>query len=571
MAAISGRNRMAARMARVFLVTGLMAFAGTAKASQINVGTNCSLLEAVQAANTNTAVHGCMAGSPGADLIKLASTTYSLTSPLQISEAVEIRGNGATSTTIQGGSNNGPVDDCEGFSAALYIFVPPTDAVQLTNLTLRQISGSPTGGICLSSGRLILNSTRVTGFQYRGIHAQPNNTGTEVHVLVQAQSEISSNRSPGSGAGILVSTDNGQNQATLTITQSAIVNNSSEGSGGGVFFAGEGGNNHIEDSTISGNLSFFGGGVALDYTASYFEIDRSTIANNHALNQAGGVGVFAANGVQYNDTIITNNISDGDAQQANLSSDFSAQPTTSCNSSLIYAQGSEWQNPPVPPGIGGNCIFNVADAKLATLAGQGGPNNLPIHALLAGSPALHAKNVGPTPGNFYGKDQRGIVRPQFVDASGNTWIDTGAYTLVPYFETESLAAAASGAPHVVVMGSQYHAGQGTNLQATASGPSVIYTTPPLQAGTYSLVVGVKKGTNGGIFRLSKAETFTGTYTTIGSTQDTFASSNTWVALTFPDVTITTTGAKYFKLTVTGRSSSNAGFQLFPDYILLTKK
>ncbi|MDO8494862.1 MAG: CSLREA domain-containing protein, partial [Deltaproteobacteria bacterium] len=71
-------------------------------------GNRCSLREAIQAANTDTAFGGCTTGS-GGDIIQLASATYTLTRPrvgvgenanidgdLDIRTNMEIRGDART-------------------------------------------------------------------------------------------------------------------------------------------------------------------------------------------------------------------------------------------------------------------------------------------------------------------------------------------------------------------------------------------------------------------------------------------------------------------------------------------
>src|SRR6476660_4143052 len=82
---------------------------------------NCTLREAVQAANTNTAVDACPAGSSGADMIQLGTGSYELTltgnredndatGDLDVKEPLTISGNGAGTTTIDAKSNDRALD-----------------------------------------------------------------------------------------------------------------------------------------------------------------------------------------------------------------------------------------------------------------------------------------------------------------------------------------------------------------------------------------------------------------------------------------------------------------------------
>jgi len=67
-----------------------------------------------------------------------------------------------------------------------------------------------------------------------------------------------------------------------------------------------------------------------------------------------------------------------------------------------------------------------------------------------------------------------------------------------------------------------------------------------------------------------ANSLNGTYSNIGAAQDMYASSNSWVSVNLGNYSISQTGPKYFKFTVTGKNNSSSSYQLFVDYIKLTK-
>ena len=109
------QGRIACVAIAVLILSSVFSFAGTIQVTtlndELNNDTDCSLREAIQAANTNSPVSGCHAGDAGLDIIKLGSGTYSLTLPgknednnatgdLDIIEDLEIIGSGAT---ISGG------------------------------------------------------------------------------------------------------------------------------------------------------------------------------------------------------------------------------------------------------------------------------------------------------------------------------------------------------------------------------------------------------------------------------------------------------------------------------------
>src|SRR6476661_4008268 len=131
----------------------LCSLASTASATTITPSTttdditnngNCTLREAVQAANTNAAVDACPAGSSGPDVIQLGTGSYELTltgsrednnatGDLDVKEPLTITGNGVGTTTIDAKSNDRALD------------VAANAATTLQNLTLTN-GAAPTDG-----------------------------------------------------------------------------------------------------------------------------------------------------------------------------------------------------------------------------------------------------------------------------------------------------------------------------------------------------------------------------------------------------------------------------------------
>src|SRR5688572_23777787 len=213
---------------------------------------NCSLREAIIAANNDMAHNGCSAGS-GADTITLASgSTYLLSlagagtslGDLDITDSagLTIQASGATPAIIDGGDIDRVVDVNLGAG----------------NLTL--------------IGVTITNGTSTTG---AGIRFDSNAT------LALTNSTVSSNvatDAAGCGAGIHNNT-----AATINITNSTIAGNSCStmGADGGGIFKGTGGVLNITNSTFSGNSANDAGG-AIHIAAGAVTITNSTFANNTA-------------------------------------------------------------------------------------------------------------------------------------------------------------------------------------------------------------------------------------------------------------------------------------------------
>ena len=166
------------------------------------------------------------------------------------------------------------------------------------------------------------------------------------------------------------------------------------------------------------------------------------------------------------------------------------------------------------------------------------------------------------------------------DGNGSKIHDRGAFENRPQqLETETLTMVAkSSDTHSTAtdgcaaptLSCLYSGGSGTNLQANATNDFVTYRTATLPTGTYAVSVRFKKAPNAGRFRLAFANSQSGTYTNIGSEQNGYSVVTDWVTVNLGNVTITSSGQKYFRFTVTGKSGASSGYQLFPDTIDLVK-
>ncbi len=224
---------------------------------------NCTLREAIQAANTDAAVDTCAAGA-GADTITFDNTLSGSTvtlggTQLDIASDLTIDGDldddGAPDITI----------DAAGASRVIYIdATAATRTVTLDGLTIS--NGNPNTGVANGAGvhcqgsygagncNLTLSNSRVTG-----------NTATST-----------------SSAGGGVSVDTG----ALTVTNSTITNNTAGRFGGGLFAGYYNGATTVTNSTISGNTAEYGAGISAfrDIT-----LTDSTVSDNTASGEGGGV------------------------------------------------------------------------------------------------------------------------------------------------------------------------------------------------------------------------------------------------------------------------------------------
>jgi CSLREA domain-containing protein len=429
---------------------------------EINTDGDCSLREAIQAANTDMAVDACPAGS-GADTITLPTGTYilslagpdedlNLSGDLDISAPLTLNGHAAADTII----------DANHLDRVLQVLSGAT--VTLANLTLRngkvldQTSHNHGGGI-YNGGMLTLD-----------------------HVIVSANLANQSDSGPkqARGGGIY-------NNGTLVMTHSALQNNAAShttawldaGQGGGLYNA-VGASATLTDTTVSSNSvantlpmqqNGNGGGIYND-TATLI-MDRATIDHNIAGGSSPGSG-FGGGICNINGTLTLTNVTLSSNQApggisyggglynkgatsnptltnvtlyanvagnmgGNIYNFFGATPIKVRNTIIAYPAtglfydncgGGLESNPatringmgynleyPTPIATSRSCGLSVADPKLLDLA-LNAPGETQTHALQAGSAAL---DVAGACGGAPAVDQRGVSRPQGINC------DLGAY------------------------------------------------------------------------------------------------------------------------------------------------
>ena len=237
---------------------------------ELNSNGNCSLREAVRAANTNAAVDACPAGSASIiDIITLATGTYNLTvggtdnaaasGDLDITGDTRITGAGAASTIISGSNLPSPGDR---------IFHILSGMVQIESLTIKNGKNAVGAGV-YNAGTLTLNSVTVsdnvatTGASGMSSGAGIYSTGT----LTLNNSTVSNNLATSGYKGASLGAGIHNNGATVTLNSSTVTGNRAisgiQGTsrGGGIYTAG--GSTTLNSTTPSGNTVTTGsGGIA---------------------------------------------------------------------------------------------------------------------------------------------------------------------------------------------------------------------------------------------------------------------------------------------------------------------
>jgi len=313
---------------------------------------------------------------------------------------------------------------------------PPGSAITLTGLRLTGGKVSGSGGAILAGDEVLtLNRCVITANQ-----ATTSFGGGVAMVgsgnLTLTDCVVSNNTASSSGGGIC---EIGGAGASVTLIRCDISGNTSF-QGGGVYARNQflmdgctvsgnscpsdtGGGIHlgqqtgtgtavVRNSTISGNLGEFGGGIATIYSfKGTLQVQNCTIVNNQAVESGGGLfrgGNFAVFDI-VSSIVAGNSAKDG-------SNDIRHEGLVNVNFSAIgQSKGFTLS--------GANNLPFGTDLKLGPLQFNGGPT--PTHALLAGSPAVD-KGVNPS---ALVSDQRGGAYKRSVGAAP----DIGAYETAKVF------------------------------------------------------------------------------------------------------------------------------------------
>jgi hypothetical protein len=343
--------------------------------------------------------------------------------------------------------------------------------------------------------------------------------------------------------------------AFLYSSRTLFAGNDAVDEGGGIFCGGQVG--ELENATVSGNRAARGGGIFHVGDSGEFHMTFTTVAKNTADERGGGLHVAFANPI-FSGNLVGKNT-------APSSPDVYSTTLREVGSSNLI-QNNSGAEAALPAGPN---IVGVDPMISETLENRGGLNR--VHRLLPNSPAIDAIA---THGQPPATDARGanFPRPRNGTDGANparNGYDIGSFEQNPYqWEAESLSVVANTASYATAADGNASGNTVGNLKATSANQSVTYRTPTIPTGTYTVVVRVKKAANAGIFQTAMSNSQSGTYTSVGSAQDTYASTATWTELVVGTINVGSSGQKYVRLTATAKNASSSSFQLFPDSILL---
>ncbi len=373
----------------------------------VDAGGTCTLAEAIDSANNDSAAgNGCVDGS-GSDTITLqADVTLAAALP------------DITSTmTIEGGAHT--IDAAGGGFSVLH--VTSNGNLTLNEATVTGADKAGTGGGIYNEGTVTLTKSIVSGntvsssFSFGGgIY----NTG----MFVLTNSTVSGNSAAYYGGGLF------NNGGTITLTNSTVsgnfmVSGTTSRNGGGIYNSGNGAFTLI-NSTVSGNSADNGGGIYNEIGT--ITLTNSTVSGNSANNKGGGLR--CVNGtVTLHSSIISGNTAVAGNEVHNeydgivTANSFNLFGQSGETAALAFAGFTPSGSDVNATSDGGLSEPPALSAILSTtLADNGGPTQ--THALVAGSPAIDLDEICSAE---LTTDQRGYPRPV------NSKCDAGAFEYDP--------------------------------------------------------------------------------------------------------------------------------------------
>ncbi len=386
------------------------------------VNGNCTLREAIRAANTDRAQDACPAGS-GVDTIQLQAGTYSLTvagdgegdgatGDLDVRSNLTIVGAGPRATVLEGAWSSNPdrlIDVPVAGTSVLIsgitarrgasrdqggaLFARPRTFVTVTDSVFASNTAA-FGGALVNRGTLTLNRVRVIGNTATRCCAgvENENVATLTDVL------IANNVTPGGDGGYF-----GDDSSTLTNV--TAVGNSAARYGAGISIDGEA---TLTNVTVSGNSMQDVGSGGVDIDTGPATLNNVTItgnivdADNDGLGDGGGLFVESGAPVTVQNTIVAGNTDRG-GQAPDCAQETGTGLVSGGHNLIGTTAGCNF--------VAGPGDLTEVDPLLGPLSDNGGLAT--THSLLPGSPAIDGGDQSPAGSGGAScaiADQRGLLR-----------------------------------------------------------------------------------------------------------------------------------------------------------------
>ncbi|GIV76706.1 MAG: hypothetical protein KatS3mg050_1100 [Litorilinea sp.] len=275
---------------------------------EINDNAQCSLREAILAANTNTPIGGCPAGHPTlADTIELSPGTYTLTiSGADEDDAhtgdLDIRG---TLNLVVQDAGQATIQGAEGWNDRIFHIL--SGRVTLSHVIIQHghredfNSSDPSaddGGGILNEGVLTLNDAIVVNNAARNGGGLYNHGRLVLNRSIIKDNQTTSNTGGTGGGGIF-------NEGTLVLNDSQVSTNSARTSGGGIYNLS--GTVTLNASAVISNtaITFSGGGLVNEVGAGAMVLNHSLVSGNSS--RFDGAGIFNRATLKLSHSTVTEN------------------------------------------------------------------------------------------------------------------------------------------------------------------------------------------------------------------------------------------------------------------------
>ena len=515
----------------------------TTNTDELNTDGDCSLREAVRAANTNAAVDACPAGqNDQTDTITVPAGTYTLTIAGDDDAAASgdldllnnaadldlvINGAGAATTIIEACAVDQRSATCPVGQGVFDRVLHVRAKVQISGVTVRH--GRPPrvnirrgGGIYVdgynnTGADLTLTDVVVTknGIVNSDIEIQGGGIANEYGgKLTLVRTTVSDNAGSGQGdytggGGIY---NGASDTSVLVMTDSTVSGNTTNGTAGAGIWNSLGGQATLTGCTISGNV---GGGIGNSghLVVSTMTLTNCTVSGNQSTGNAGGIsnsgklylrsstvtlnrrrvgpsaegagGIYGTALTVLRNTIVAGNIHDEmvSAYHPPDCDDISAGTNVVSEGFSLVGDGKRCKG--LVDSVNGDQIGTegaVIDAKLGPLADNGGPTL--THILLPDSLALDAANPA-TPGSggnaCPATDQRGEPRPSGIACDvGAVELDAGSGGPIAVQSVQPAVGGNAGTAYTRALGSGFQSGAVVKLVRSGF-PDVVGTTADVRA------------------------------------------------------------------------------------------
>lgn len=396
------------------LVTASPAHAATISVTTLSTAAaadgQCSVVEAVQAANTNAPVDACVAGS-GGDVITLPAGDLVLTAQLTFTDVagVQLVGAGAATTSLVGDGTTRLIEVTAG-------------ALTVEDLALLDGNAGGNGGAILTDDDPVTVRDALVADNLAD-HGGAIHTGTGTVVVERSRFERNTAMQDAlNGNGGAINSVGGD----VTIVDSTFEDGFAANTSGAIGVSAD--DLRISGSTFTGNEARAGGAIYNSF--GLIEITNSTFDGNitTAINDNVGGTIQSSNSelgtIDLLHVTITDNagygLARGNATTTITGSILAGNAAGDCTGFSMITSGGGNLTGDTTCGLSGAGDQDDTDPLLGPLGANGGPTATRVPT--AGSPAIDAALAAECPD----ADQRDEPRPTDGDGDGSAACDVGA-------------------------------------------------------------------------------------------------------------------------------------------------